>query len=76
MASNSGTNKRRRTAADTLHITDLPVGFIADVSSYLAKPSRAILAVAFTLSSLWKNNILMHRPSPISKAIHQHSGIY
>jgi len=68
MASNS-TNKRRRTAADTLHISDLPVGFIADVSAYLPKPSRAILAVAFTSSSLLQNNDLMHRLSPISTAI-------
>ena len=41
-------NKRRRTAADNLHISDLPIGFIVDVSSYLVKPSRAILAIAFT----------------------------
>jgi len=67
--SNSGANKRRRTAADTLHISDLPIGFIADVSAYLPKPSRAILAVAFTSSSLWQNDNLMHRLSPISKAI-------
>ena len=51
MASSS-TNKSRRTAANTLHISDLPIGFIADVSAYLAKPSRAILAVAFTSSSV------------------------
>jgi len=64
------TNKRRRTAADTLHIRDLPVGFIADVSSYLPKPSRALLSVAFSApSSSWKNNNLMHRPSPISTSI-------
>ena len=69
MASNSGTNKRRRTAAGTLHISDLPIGFIVDVSEYLPKPSRAILALAFTSSSLWQNNDLMHRLSPISKAI-------
>jgi len=69
MASNTNTNKRRRTAADTLHISDLPAGFIADVSEYLPKPSRAILAVAFTSSSLWQNDNLMHRLSPISKAI-------
>ena len=69
MASNSGTNKRQRTAADTLHINDLPIGFIVDVSAYLPKPSRAILAVAFTSSSLWQNNDLMHRLSPISTAI-------
>jgi hypothetical protein len=69
MASNSGINKRRRTASDTLHISDLPIGFIADVSAYLPKPSRAILAVAFTSSPLWQNNDLMHQLSPISKAI-------
>ena len=51
MASNS-TNERRRTAANTLHISNLPVGFIVDVSAYLSKPSRAILAVAFLLVHL------------------------
>ena len=70
MASNSSTNKRRRTTADVLHISDLPIGFIADVSAYLSKPSRAILAVAFSApSSSWKINEVMHRLSPISKAI-------
>ena len=54
---------------NTLHISDLPTGFIVDVSAYLPKPSRAILAVAFTSSSLWQNNDLMHRQSPTSKAI-------
>ena len=58
-----------RTAADNLHISDLPIGFIVDVSAYLAKPSRAILAVAFSASSSWQNDNLMHRQSPISKAI-------
>jgi len=70
---NSGTIKRRRTAADTLHISNLPAGFIVDVSAYLPKPSRAILAVAFTTSSsssLWQTDYeVMHRLSPISKAI-------
>jgi len=62
------TNKRRRTTADVLYISDLPIGFIADVSEYLAKPSRAILAVAFsTLSS--QNDDLMHRLLDISTAI-------
>jgi len=70
MASNSSANKRQRTATDTLHISDLPVGFIVDTSAYLAKPSRALLAVAFTApSSSSQNNKLMHRPSPISTAI-------
>ena len=45
MLSNS-TNKRRQTAADTLHISDLPVGILVDVSAYSSEPSRAILAVA------------------------------
>jgi len=63
------TNKRRRTAADTLHISDLPVGFIVNVSAYLPKPSRSILAVAFTSSSSSQNDDLMHRLSPISTAI-------
>ena len=67
MASNSA-NKRRRTAADTLHISDLPVGFIADVSAYLSKPSRALLAVAFSEPSpSSKNND--YQLSPISAAI-------
>ena len=73
MASNSTNKRRRRTAANTLHISDLPIGFIADVSAYLTKPSRAILAVAFTTSSsssLWQTDYeVMHRLSPISKAI-------
>ena len=68
MASNS-TNKRRRTAAGTLHISDLPVGFIADVSAYLSKPSRALLAVAFTSKSSSRKNNLIHQLSPISTAI-------
>jgi len=68
MASNSN-NKRRRTAADTLHFSNLPVGFIVDIAAYLSKPSRAILAVAFTSSSSWQNDNLMHRLSPISTAI-------
>jgi len=68
MASNS-TNKRRRTAADTLHINDLPVGFIVNLSAYLAKPSRALLAVALSTPSSWKNDNDVHRLSPISKAI-------
>jgi len=61
-------NKRRRTAADTLHISDLPIGFIADVSAYLPKPSRALFAVAFSEpSSSSKNND--YQLSPISIAI-------
>ena len=67
----SSTNKRRRTAADTLNISDLPVGFIVNVSEYLPKPSRAILAVALSApSSSWKINDDLNQPiSTISKAI-------
>jgi len=61
-------NKRRRTAADTLHISELPVGILADVSAYLPKPSRALFAVAFSEpSSSSKNND--YQLSPISTAI-------
>jgi len=65
------TNKRRRTIVT--HINDLPVGILVDVSAYLSKPSRALLAVAFTApSTSWQNNDnnLMHRgASSISTAI-------
>ena len=63
MASNSTKKPRPPTAADILHISDFPIGFIADVSAYLPKPSRAILAVAFSApSASWKNDDdLMHR---------------
>ena len=67
------TNKRRRTDNAVIHISDLPVGIIVDVSAYLSKPSRAMLAVAFTApSSSWSNskNIkLYHQSSSTSKAI-------
>ena len=63
------TNKRRRTTADTLHISDLPVGFIVNVAEYLPKPTRAILAATLSApSSSWKSD-LMHRLPPISTAI-------
>ena len=54
-----------------LHISDLPVGILVDVSAYLSKPSRALLAVASAPSSSWenKNNYSMHRLSSISTAI-------
>jgi len=69
MASSNSNNKRRRTAADTPHISDLPVGFIVDVSAYLAKPSRALLAAAFSARSSWKNDNDVYQLSPISTAI-------
>ena len=72
MSSTPQTNKRRRTDDTATHISELPVGILVDVSAYLAKPSRALFAVAFIApSSSWqnKNNDLMHRPSSISTAI-------
>ena len=70
MASNI-TNKRRRTADNTLHISDLPIGFMVNVAEYLPKPSRAILAVALSASSypLCKLKYTDHNISPISTAI-------
>ena len=76
MASDStNTNKRRRAAADTLHISDLPIGLVVeDVLAYLSRPSRAIFAVALSApssSSSWQSddNLMHHRLSPISTAI-------
>lgn len=65
------TNKRQRTAADTgVHINELPIGLMVDVSAYLAKSSRALLAVAFSApSSSWRSNDLIHLPLPITTAI-------
>ena len=63
-------SKRKRTNDTITQISDLPVGILVDVSTYLSKPSRALLSVAFTSpSSSWKNNNLMHRLSSISAAI-------
>ena len=65
------TNKRRRTAVDTLHISDLPVDILVNVSAYLSKPSRAILAVALQSQSLSSSTCShhMHQLSIVSKAI-------
>ena len=73
-----GSNKRQRTATattaadDSIHITDLPVGFLVDACSYLPKSSGALFAVAMSApSSSWQDNNLVYRPSAISKAIAQ-----
>ena len=43
MASKNSTNKRKRAAAGTLHISDLPIGLVVeDVSAYLSKPSKVV----------------------------------
>ena len=42
-------NKRRRTELeDTLHLSGLPDGIFTHVASFLAKPSRALFAVAMS----------------------------
>ena len=65
----TSTNKRRRTTTNgSPHISDLPLGFLVDVSAYLSQPSRALFAVAMTAS--WRVvNVLQSQPSETSKAI-------
>ena len=51
-------NKRQRTAEQSLHISNLPDGILANAASYLVQPSRALFAVAMTApsKSLTKDN--------------------
>jgi len=44
-------NKRQRIAEQSLNISNLPDGILANVASYLAQPSRALFAVAMTAPS-------------------------
>ena len=44
----SSSNKRQRTAEQSLNISNLPDGILSHVASYLAKPSRALFAIAMT----------------------------
>ena len=44
-------NKRQRTADQSLHISNLPDGILAHAASYLAQPSMALFAVAMTSPS-------------------------
>jgi len=57
---------------NTLHISDLPIGFIVDVSTYLEKPMKAIFAAALSASQ-WDvfefEDKWVYRPSTISTAI-------
>ena len=72
MAMESNNIHKRTTAAanETLHMTDLPIGFLVDVASYLSKPSRALFATAMSApSTSWQNDKLIHLPSATSKAI-------
>ena len=65
-----GSKKRRKTAGDSLHITDLPIGFLVDVVSYLSRPSCALFAVAMSAPSpSWQNYNLVYQPSATTKAI-------
>lgn len=67
--------KRRRTDVQCNHIIDLPVGLLVHVTTYLAKPSRALFAVAMTASSSssdWKTTLhyfMQEELSDNSKAI-------
>ena len=70
MATISG-SKRPRIDGDIPHINDLPIGFLADISTYLSQPSRAVFAVSLS-SNTWQkdnNNIVRHSLSDVSKAI-------
>ena len=69
MASDTNRNKRRKIAADThVGISNLPDGLLADVATYLSKPTRAIFAMAMTASSSsWRKFHLMG-PLPSAEA--------
>ena len=62
-------NDKSRSVAGS--ILDLPIGILLDVSEYLSKPSKALLAVAMTAShALWKKDInLQPQLSEVSTAI-------
>ena len=64
-------SKRPRIDGDIPHISNLPIGFLADVSAYLSRPSRAIFAVSLSSKISWQkdNNIVGHSLSDVSKAI-------
>ena len=70
----SSTPIRREIAAKTLHITDLPVGILVDISAYLGNPSKALLAVAFSPPSIVPSNPL-NLPIPRDDSVHQLSPI-
>ena len=66
-------NKRRRTTTsnnnDDKHITDLPDGILVGISSYLAKPSAALFAMAMNLNN--------SQPTQTSnESYHQSIGVY
>jgi hypothetical protein len=65
---NNPRNVRQKTGDDdTLHISDLLIGSLVNVSEYLPKPSKVMLAVALSApSSSWNVNSI---PSDVSKAI-------
>ena len=70
MEAESGNNKRRKLSPDTLHISILPDNIMADVATYLSKPSQALFAVAMTASPLsWRKLGWKGQPSATSKVI-------
>ncbi|KAL7531080.1 hypothetical protein ACHAXR_004419 [Thalassiosira sp. AJA248-18] len=66
----TGSNKRRRTALDSINISDLPDSIFGDVAAYLPKPSMALFAVAMTAPSpSWSKFNWQRQPSATSKVI-------
>ena len=71
----NGTNMRRKDSSsvdvvDDLHITNLPDDFLADVGTYLSKPSRALFSAAMTApSASWRKVNWARQPSVTSRAI-------
>ena len=72
--SKTESNKRRRTGSPSdsniLHINDIPNALLADVATYLPKPSRAFFAVAMTApTSSWRISSGQELPSAAANAI-------
>ena len=64
---NNQRNVRQRTDDDTFRISDLPDSFLVNVSEYLPKPSKAMLAVALSAPSpSWNVDSV---PSDASRAV-------
>jgi len=65
-----GRSKRRKISPPgNLNLTDIPDTILADVGSYLPKPSRALFAVAVTApSSLWRGSNWDQHLLPPSRA--------
>lgn len=66
----TSSNKRQRTAEESLHISNLPDGILAHAASFLAQPSRALFAVAMTATSeSWEQNNIGSKHQQTAAAI-------